>query len=479
MADTHGKPQIPKHMPYFIVGTLQEAASVEAHQYAAIAASECDPANVALQASQQDDVCTAVVVLDGDAAQEWCEAFEAAGAPCRAVVGERRQEYAAALATGGDGLFELLRQDYADAWDAREADRLKAEEKVLNAAHVYDTMNVAFDIAAGMADRQPIPTGIGILDAATGGGLPEGGLTVIGAGSSSGKTTLCVQIADHMAASGMPVLFVTVEQSRHEIVAKSLSRMMRLSKDRYGGYHVASMGHILSTEKRRAWDSDKTEAFNACCATYAQKIAPHMHIMEMDGQPTVDDIRKAVDAVAKVDAPQYSGRDFMGCDDYSPKPVVIIDYLQLLGAKDERMTDRKAVDVNVMELRQMARQLNTAVVVISSINRQSYNEGAGMEAFKESGAIEFSADLALMLQPRGWSDRVKAKSDKEARDKAREALAEYKDKASREAEIVILKNRSGAVPSKPVPLLFDAMCNLFTEDASAASEGKGAGRVVL
>lgn len=451
--------------PLFIVATTQEAVRVDGMGYTVLDVAGEDPAQVAVNLAQRPEVSTAIVVLDDQTAQVWAGALESAGVPYTVA---DSGEYAEAFAAVDDAaLSECLRRDYQSAAELDQVAQAEATAKALSKAHVHDTMSVAMEIYGldQSCVRERMSTGLDVLDRECGGGLPEGGLTVIGAGSSSGKTTLCNQMADTIAASGTHVLFVTIEQSRHELVAKSLSRMMRLTPKAHGGYYVASATHITSAKDREKWPSDKTDALLNCCARYTQDVAPRMHYFEMDGQPTMEDIRRAYEAVRT--SARRAGAE--------KNPVLFIDYLQLMRAKDDHMTDRKAVDVNVMELRQLAREMATAVVVISSINRASYTEGADMSAFKESGCIEFSSDLALVLQPRDFGNKTKGKSEKEARDKAREAMAEHKGKAHRECEIVVLKNRGGAMPKEPVPLMFDAMCNLFTCDGSAPQDKNNSG----
>ena len=73
------------------------------------------------------------------------------------------------------------------------------------------------------ANTAYIPTGFDQLDEALDGGLFEG-LYIIGAISSLGKTTFTLQIADQIAKSGEDVLIFSLEMSRSELMAKSISR---------------------------------------------------------------------------------------------------------------------------------------------------------------------------------------------------------------------------------------------------------------
>lgn len=446
--------------PIFIVATEQEVGFIESAGLEAWSTHGLDAqgvANVALRVATEDR--PAIVLLDkGEGEAAMMDALLQAGAVARAVTkGMHTPEGVTSAEDKRDYYVSLCRDEAAQEVRNYEGRKAEAKARQLQALHVHDTMDVAMDLYNMDVTREYITTGLANLDNAIGGGLPEGALAVLGAGSSSGKTTLAVQIADHIAASGRMVLFVTTEQSRHELVSKSLSRMMMQTKKPNGsGYYVASASHIMSRAERANWPQEKTDALLSCCTRYTQEIAPRLRYFETDGQPTVGQIRKAYNAL---------------CEKGKPRPVLVVDYLQLLKAKDEHMSDRRAVDINVMELRQLARESNSAVIVISSINRQSYAEGADMSAFKESGGIEYGADLAMMLQPRGFGDNVgKEKTDKGAREKARTLMSEHKGSHLRKSELVVLKNRGGAMPKDPVPLMYNAMLNSFTEDTEPAEK---------
>ncbi|MCE2188688.1 helicase DnaB, partial [Streptococcus thermophilus] len=67
------------------------------------------------------------------------------------------------------------------------------------------------------------------------------------------------------------------------------------------------------------------------------------------------------------------------------KPVVIIDYLQILKPTNDRGTDKANVTTSVNEMKKIATRYHIPVIVISSFNRLNYNSPVSMEAFKESG----------------------------------------------------------------------------------------------
>ena len=100
------------------------------------------------------------------------------------------------------------------------------------------------------------------------------------------------------------------------------------------------------------------------------------------------------------------------------------------------MTDKQNTDHAVKVLKQLARDESIAILAISSLNRANYLEKISMQAFKESGAIEYSSDVLLGMQLKGMGS-----SDFD--------VNEAKRKDPREVELHFLKNRNG-VMSKPI-----------------------------
>ncbi len=68
------------------------------------------------------------------------------------------------------------------------------------------------------------------------------------------------------------------------------------------------------------------------------------------------------------------------------------------------------------------------MIAISSFNRANYKTDVTFEAFKESGAIEYTADVVLALQLRKNGD---------------EDINKLKNQEPRPLELVLLKNRRG------------------------------------
>ena len=447
--------------PTFIVGTEQEIGLLKHMGFKAATVEDDNPDALAVRLAGLGS--TAIITTDAWAADDMEAACIAAGTAYKVLpewvfademelaFGDAKQS-----TEGQEALFEICTKERDEAVRRYEADRAQAAERLLEKLGVHDVTDVALEISTGGADRERIPTGLANLDAIMGGGLPMGGLVTLGAVSSTGKTTLCLQVADHIAASGRPVLFVTVEQGRHELVAKSISRIMRKLPTRNGGWYSASSADIRSAAARESWGEPMVKAFSTACAEYARTIAPNLRIMEVDRQPSTADIRKAVECMAA---------------QRGTAPIVFVDYLQLLKPANDRMTERQAVDGNVTDLRQnIAREYGTCVVLISSLNRASYSEGVNLEAFKESGSIEYSSDVLLGLQPLRMEDELAAVKESEQKRKSREIMGAYKSKSVRDTEVKVLKNREGAVPREGARLTYHAISNLFEDAGSAGND---------
>ena len=123
------------------------------------------------------------------------------------------------------------------------------------------------------------------------------------------------------------------------------------------------------------------------------------------------------------------------------RPVVVIDYLQIIRPMDSRMSTKDAVDLHVRALKKLQMENNLVVIVISSLNRQNYLTPVDFESFKESGGIEYTADVIWGLQLSVMNSEI---FDKEKGLKAkREAVRVAKKAHPREVELVCLKNRYG------------------------------------
>ena len=100
---------------------------------------------------------------------------------------------------------------------------------------------------------------------------------------------------------------------------------------------------------------------------------------------------------------------------------------------------REAVDANVKALKKLQGEHDIMVMVISSLNRMSYLNPMTFESFKESGGIEYTADVIWGLQFQVLNSPKFGSSQKEQR----ESIAKAKLRKLKQIELACLKNRYG------------------------------------
>ena len=123
----------------------------------------------------------------------------------------------------------------------------------------------------------------------------------------------------------------------------------------------------------------------------------------------------------------------------------------MLSPFDIKATDKQNIDKAVLELKRISRDFKIPVIAISSLNRPGYKGKIAFEAFKESGAIEYTSDVIIGLQLKG------AGVDGFDVDAA-------KSKEPREMEVCILKNRNGKTGGK-IDFEYYPKFNYFKETA--------------
>ena len=146
---------------------------------------------------------------------------------------------------------------------------------------------------------------------------------------------------------------------------------------------------------------------------------------------------------------------------FKVKPVVIVDYLQIIPPTDPRQSDKEKVDSILRGLKKLQSENDLVVFVISSLNRANYLQPIDFESFKESGGIEYTSDVVWGLQLQILNDDIfnGEKKIKEKREKVRQA----KKAIPREIELVCLKNRYG-VSSYSCGFKYDPRFDLFEPD---------------
>lgn len=273
-----------------------------------------------------------------------------------------------------------------------------------------------------------IRSGIPRLDEITG-GMVEG-LYLLGAGPGAGKTTLATLKARAAAREGVPVVFVTFENSPANLVLKML---------------CVEAGINTRDVQRGYADPDRLAQAGSTLAPILGRIA----IVEGTGRLTVAQVRAR--------ALQLMNRH--GSD----KVLIIADYLQLWAKASAELRGlvsvRERVEALTAELRQLAARLKNPVLAIASQNRAGAgvdyrrNGGATLDSLKESGDLEYTADVVMFLG------------------EAPERTAAH---PARAVDLTVAKNRNGEVGR--VELIFRPDLGVMLEAAPAQANGHAVAR---
>ena len=322
------------------------------------------------------------------------------------------------------------------------------------------------DIAASI-DNPPQPTGFDTLDSILDGGLYSGYIILTG-GTSVGKTAFCLQLADNVAAAGRDVLYFTLEMTAADLMARSISRLTFKNCGRAKN-NAKTTRYITDATKRAQYNPAEAQLVNDSTLEYADTIAPHIFFVE----------------------PRQRGKDFLSTDDIKAVleeykagmepgargPFVIVDYTQLLRPADnDKATDAKLNMSNAATvLYHISKQYNIPLLAITSQPRSNYGKNDSMNAGKESGDLEYSAEYLFRLQfPRiKKGDYAKAAEYRYYRDNPESYEKEQKKKDPRTVHLAIMKNRSGPT-GDTIELRYTAKFNHFAE-AGKVDEDDAAG----
>ena len=265
-------------------------------------------------------------------------------------------------------------------------------------------------------------TGFGNIDSVQG---LYPGLYVLGAISSLGKTTFCYQMADQLAIAGESVLYFSLEQNYLELFSKSLSRRF------YQRWSEDSTKPLFSSMdiRRGVPQLNHSSYFEEQVQEYVNLVGQNLNIVECNFSATVEDITQLIERYMQ---------------QYDKKPIVMVDYLQIIAPtliNGYPASAKANIDHIVHSLKCFQSLHNLVVIVISSLNRQNYMTPMDFESFKESGGIEYTADVIWGLQLAVINEELFAKEGR-IKEK-REAIRQAKISNPRLIQLVCLKNRYG------------------------------------
>ena len=233
------------------------------------------------------------------------------------------------------------------------------------------------------------------------------GLYVIGATPAAGKTTFCWQLLEQFAEHGEDCIYCSYEMSNIELFTKTASRRLFL-KDKQTSLTAADI-------RRGSWSAQLD-----CVISEVANSKINLQVLELQDE-SIDELLIRLKPL---------------CFDKQKAPIICLDYLQIVPSSKE--STKLGVDDSVRKLKKFQRDTNSTFIVISSFNRANYTQGVSFESFKESGNIEYTADVVWALQlfvlnsinPNNIAD-------------SRKKIDVAKKKQPRQIQLKCLKNRQG------------------------------------
>lgn len=256
------------------------------------------------------------------------------------------------------------------------------------------------------------------------------GLAALGGASSLGKTTFIVNLIDNLLSRGETIIYFSLEQLPIEIITKSLTRAL---------YEKHPDTLLTNIDIKNGATCPELEAIKKEYGSQHKKYI----IVPANFRTTAQDIVNAVEAFRT----ENGGAN---C-----KPIVIIDYLQLIAPPEGfRGETRALMDENIKILKDFQKRNELFVIFVSSFNRDSNLKPVSYESFKETSMIEYTCDyvwgLQLQIQDADNSkfyreigkDGQPLKTERKDWDKRR-LIKDAQSERPKKIQFVSLKSRNG------------------------------------
>jgi replicative DNA helicase len=249
-----------------------------------------------------------------------------------------------------------------------------------------------------------VPSGFEDLDELTT-GFQRGDLVILAARPSMGKTSLALNIAQHVGTkTDMTVGVFSLEMSKEQLFMRLLTAEARIDAHRFRTGHLSEkdygrLSHALGALAEARVFIDDSAALG---------------VLEMRAKA------RRLMASHKLD-------------------LLVVDYLQLMQGRGRFESRQQEVSSISRSLKGLAKELNIPVMALSQLSRAP--EGRGdhtpqLSDLRESGALEQDADLVLFIYRPEVYDKDKTKPEDEG-----------------VAEIIIGKQRNGPIGSVKLSFL--------------------------
>lgn len=277
---------------------------------------------------------------------------------------ERRYAQALLLAYNamcGDKLKHTEKLDRMNTLIA-EVDKVGAKSKVERLSDVLPSVLTDVEKLLNNESVSGTETGFADLDKEIG-GLDDGELVVIGARPSVGKSTIGMNISEHVAIKKGAVLYISMEMTNKELAGRTVC-----SQGRVDNRILKNPGLVQQSE----W-SKLSAGMSKCNGL-------DLYLLDIS-QPTVEEIKQ--------EARSFKRKH--------KAAMIVIDHLHLMKHKGSNAVE--GIGNTTSALKGLAQELNIPVVLLAQLNRGSANENRPpvLTDLRGSGSIEQDSNKVFLL----------------------------------------------------------------------------------
>jgi len=286
----------------------------------------------------------------------------------------------------------------------------KAEKGFVSVADlVHDVIETVEKLYQRKSHVTGLATGYAELDTMTSGFQPAN-LIIIAGRPSMGKTSLAMNIAEHVAIhEKKPVAIFSLEMSREELMLRMLCSQARVDM------HKVRRGYL----EKKYWNTLTASASQIAEAPIFIDDSSGLSILEMRARAR----RLAAEMSAKG----------------TPLALVLVDYLQLMRGMGKIESRQQEISEISRNLKGLARDLRVPVVALSQLSRRPEEKGREgrpqLSDLRESGAIEQDADLVAFI----YREEVYKPQEIDVQGKAKIMIAKQRNGPTGEFELAFIR----------------------------------------
>ena len=255
--------------------------------------------------------------------------------------------------------------------------------------------DVRSKVASGeLADYEPIPLGMAPLDRMLGGGIRPGELMLIGGAQGTGKTTMALQMARNVAASGQAfVLYVNFEHDDADMLNRLIAMESVLphlpnTKPSTGAIKITDVRSEVIRSWARLGEEQLDLSTNPRLRPAIERIARYgTNLYLLRGSATASTVENLRELIKQ--HREQSGEQ---------RILLIVDYLQKVPQIPEPPSESEKVTYVVQGLKDIALSEKIPTIAIVAADKEGLKAARlRNHHLRGSSAINYEADIILIM----------------------------------------------------------------------------------